>query len=80
MAWLGQPNHHRRIDYVLIGSPLRWRPSIVVRSCSVVLTQPGSDAPSDHYGVVADLALDGVALGRGEGLPAWADTAPTLWP
>jgi hypothetical protein len=79
-AWLGQPVHHRRIDYVLVGSPLRRRPSIVIRSCAVVLAEQGHDAPSDHYGVVADLALGGVVLGRGAGLAAWGETAAQLWP
>jgi endonuclease/exonuclease/phosphatase family metal-dependent hydrolase len=53
----GQPAHHRRIDYVFIGSPFRWKPRLVVRSARVVLKQSGADAPSDHYGVMGDLDL-----------------------
>lgn len=79
-AIFAQPLHHRRIDYVLIGSPFRWRPRVVVRSCRVVLTEMGGDAPSDHYGVMADLELNGVVVGRGEGLAAWTDAANHLWP
>ena len=79
-AVLGQPVHHRRIDYLLVGSPFRWRPRIVVRSCRVVLTEAGSDAPSDHYGVLADLAPNGVVIGGGEGLKAWTAAAAALWP
>jgi endonuclease/exonuclease/phosphatase family metal-dependent hydrolase len=76
----GQPIHHRRIDYVLIGSPFRWQPRVVVRSCRVVLTEVGGDAPSDHYGVMADLAMNGVVGGSEVGLKAWAATARLLWP
>jgi endonuclease/exonuclease/phosphatase family metal-dependent hydrolase len=79
-AIFGQPVHHRRIDYILIGSPFRWRPRIVVRSCQVVLTEVGGDAPSDHYGVMADLELNGVAVGHGEGLVTWTEAANYLWP
>jgi len=79
-AVLGQPVHHRRIDYLLVGSPFRWWPRIVVRSCRVVLTEAGSDAPSDHYGVLADLAPNGVVIGGGEGLKAWTAAAAALWP
>jgi endonuclease/exonuclease/phosphatase family metal-dependent hydrolase len=79
-AIFGQPVHHRRIDYILVGSPFRWRPRVVVRSCRVVLTETGGDAPSDHYGVMADLELNGVAIGRGEGLGAWTEAASFLWP
>jgi endonuclease/exonuclease/phosphatase family metal-dependent hydrolase len=52
--------HHRRIDYVFVGSPFKWKPGIVVRSAAVVLKESGDIAPSDHYGVLADLDLDGV--------------------
>lgn len=51
------PNHHRRIDYVFVGSPFKWTRPIVVRSASVVLKESGAVAPSDHYGVLADLDL-----------------------
>jgi hypothetical protein len=45
-----------------------------------VLTGTADAAPSDHYGVLADLELDGVALGGGRGLETWAETASQLWP
>jgi endonuclease/exonuclease/phosphatase family metal-dependent hydrolase len=79
-AVFAQPVHARRIDYILIGSPFRWRPRIVVRSCRVVLTGGPQAAPSDHYGVTADLDLQGVALGGGLGLDAWPETERMLWP
>jgi endonuclease/exonuclease/phosphatase family metal-dependent hydrolase len=76
-AVFGQRQHHRRIDYILVGSPFRWPPSLVVRSCQVVFTGYGETAPSDHYGVLADLEFDGVALSGGRDLKAWHDL---LWP
>lgn len=79
-AVLAQPAHHRRIDYVFVAAPIRWRPRVVVRSCRVVLTGTAQAAPSDHYGVVADLDLAGVALGDGGGLRTWPDTERLLWP
>jgi endonuclease/exonuclease/phosphatase family metal-dependent hydrolase len=79
-AVLAQPDHHRRIDYVFVGAPPRWRPRVVVRSCQVVLCGTAQAAPSDHYGVLADLDLDGVALGGGRGLEAWPETESLLWP
>ncbi|MCU1613906.1 MAG: putative secreted protein [Frankiales bacterium] len=79
-AVFAQPIHHRRIDYVFIGSPFRWRPRVVVRSCRVALTGTPEAAPSDHYGVLADLEFDGVPLGGGRGLAAWHETAAALWP
>jgi endonuclease/exonuclease/phosphatase family metal-dependent hydrolase len=79
-AVFAQPVHHRRIDYLFIGSPFRWRPRVVVRSCQVVLTGGSQAAPSDHYGVMADLDLNGVALAGGRGLDAWAETEAMLWP
>jgi hypothetical protein len=36
--------------------------------------------PSDHYGVVADLELNEVAIGGGDGLPALRDAHASLWP
>jgi endonuclease/exonuclease/phosphatase family metal-dependent hydrolase len=78
-AVFAQPVHRRRIDYVLVGSPFRWRPRVVVRSCAVVLTGGEHAAPSDHYGVLADLDLDGVALGEGRGLATWPATEAMLW-
>ena len=53
-----QPEHHRRIDYVFVGSPFKWPSGIIVRSAAVVLKERGEIAPSDHYGVLADLDLD----------------------
>jgi endonuclease/exonuclease/phosphatase family metal-dependent hydrolase len=79
-AVFAQPVHHRRIDYVFVGSPFVWRPRVVVRSCQVVMTAPQSCPPSDHYGVVADLDVDGVVLGEGRGLETWDTVAATLWP
>ena len=35
-------------------------PRIVVRSAAVVMKERGDIAPSDHYGVLADLDLQGV--------------------
>jgi endonuclease/exonuclease/phosphatase family metal-dependent hydrolase len=78
-AVFAQPVHHRRIDYVFVGSPLRWRPRVAIRSCQVVLTGEPQAAPSDHYGVLADLDLDGITLGGGCGLETWAETEATLW-
>jgi endonuclease/exonuclease/phosphatase family metal-dependent hydrolase len=78
-AVFAQPVHHRRIDYVFVGSPFRWRPRVVVRSCQVVLTGGPQGAPSDHYGVMADLDLNGITLGDGRGLETWADTEAMLW-
>ena len=51
------PEHQRRIDYVFVGSPFAWPGRIVVRSAAVVLKEQGDVAPSDHYGVMADLDL-----------------------
>jgi endonuclease/exonuclease/phosphatase family metal-dependent hydrolase len=78
-AVFAQPVHRRRIDYVLVGSPFQWRPRVVVRSCQVVLIGGEGAAPSDHYGVLADLDLDGVTLGGGRGLAAWRETEAMLW-
>ncbi len=51
-------DHHRRIDYVFVGSPFKWPSHLVVRSATVVLKERGGIAPSDHYGVMADLDVD----------------------
>ena len=45
----------------------------------MVLTGGPQAAPSDHYGVLADLGLDGIILGNGRGLETWAETEATLW-
>jgi len=78
-AVFAQPVHHRRIDYLFVGSPFRWRPRVAIRSCQVVLIGGPQAAPSDHYGVLADLDLDGIALGAGRGLDTWAETETMLW-
>ncbi len=79
-AVFAQPVHRRRIDYIFVGSPFRWRPRVAIRSCDVVLTGGPQAAPSDHYGVLADLDLSGITLGGGQGLETWADTEAMLWP
>jgi endonuclease/exonuclease/phosphatase family metal-dependent hydrolase len=79
-AVLAQPVHHRRIDYVLVRAPAQWPSQVVVRSAQVVLTGTADAAPSDHYGVLADLDLNGVGLGDGGGLEAWPATEALLWP
>jgi endonuclease/exonuclease/phosphatase family metal-dependent hydrolase len=54
---VGQPNHRRRIDYVLVGHA---QPN---RRCSVVSAELAFDRPvdgvwpSDHFGVVADVEI-----------------------
>jgi endonuclease/exonuclease/phosphatase family metal-dependent hydrolase len=79
-AVFAQPVHHRRIDYIFVGSPFRWRPRIAVRSSQVVLRGDQTSAPSDHFAVMADLDLNGITLGQSRGLDTWADTAEMLWP
>ncbi len=49
--------HHRRIDYVFVGSPIRWDPGIIVTAARVVGQYTDGGAPSDHYGVLAELEL-----------------------
>lgn len=77
-AAFGEPEHHRRIDYVFVGSPIRWRPRLVIRSTSVVGRFEDGAAPSDHYGVLAELELDGDTVGGGRGLEAWDETKREL--
>jgi endonuclease/exonuclease/phosphatase family metal-dependent hydrolase len=79
-AVFAQPVHARRIDYVFVGSPLIWRPRVVVRSSRVVLKGTVHAAPSDHWGVLADVEVDGTAAGGGQGLGAWDETARVLPP
>ncbi len=79
-AVFSEPVHHRRIDYVFVGSPFLWRPRVLIRSCEVALRGRSDAAPSDHWGVVADLDLDGIRLGGGRGLETWEETATGLWP
>src|SRR3954453_3744318 len=78
-AVFAEPDHHRRIDYVFVGSPFTWRPRVAVRSARVVLVGDAQAAPSDHWGVLADVDLDGIALGGGRGLETWEETAQLLW-
>jgi endonuclease/exonuclease/phosphatase family metal-dependent hydrolase len=77
-AVFSEPDHHRRIDYIFVGSPIRWKPRLVVRSASVVGRYEGGAAPSDHYGVLADIELDGDRVGGGRGLDAWDETKLSL--
>lgn len=77
-AVFGEPEHHRRIDYVLVGSPIRWKPRLVIRSAAVVGHFEDGAAPSDHYGVLADIELDGDRIGGGRGLDAWDETKQAL--
>jgi len=79
-AVFAEPEHHRRIDYVLVGSPFTWRPRVAVRSARVVLKGDAQAAPSDHWGVLADVDLDGITLGGGRGLETWEESAGLLWP
>ncbi len=53
---------------------------VVVRSARVVLRGDARAAPSDHWGVLADLDIDGIALGGSRGLETWDETARLLWP
>jgi endonuclease/exonuclease/phosphatase family metal-dependent hydrolase len=59
--YVGQPNHRRRIDYVLVGSePAHPEAYARVRSAAVCFDKPtGGLWPSDHFGVVVDLDLGG---------------------
>lgn len=51
-------NHHRRIDYVFVGSPHHYRGYARVVSAKVVLNKPsGQNWPSDHFGVLAEIAV-----------------------
>jgi len=79
-AVFAEPVHHRRIDYVFVGSPIRWKPRLVIRSSRVVGIDENGAAPSDHYGVLADIELDGDTVGGGRGLDGWDDTHAALWP
>jgi endonuclease/exonuclease/phosphatase family metal-dependent hydrolase len=49
--------HHRRIDYILVGSPHHYRGRARVVSCRVALNEPAGNVwPSDHFGVLAEVA------------------------
>ena len=52
------------------------KPSLIVTGARVVGQYADGGAPSDHYGVLAELELDGDRLGhgRGRGLEAWDET------
>lgn len=76
LAVFAQPEHHRRIDYVFLGSPFRWSPRWVVRSSRVALVGTPEAAPSDHWGVVTDLSL----LPPSDGLAGWSAIHDQLWP
>lgn len=54
-----QPGHHRRIDYVFVGSPHAHPNAFArVRSADLAFDKPADGLwPSDHYGVVADLEV-----------------------
>jgi endonuclease/exonuclease/phosphatase family metal-dependent hydrolase len=54
-----QPNHGRRIDYILVGTPHSHPDAFArVRSASLAFDKPTDGIwPSDHYGVVADLDI-----------------------
>lgn len=78
-AVFAQPVHNRRIDYVFVGSPIRWKPRLIVTSARVVGQYADGAAPSDHYGVLAELELDGDRVGNGRGLEGWNETKERLW-
>jgi endonuclease/exonuclease/phosphatase family metal-dependent hydrolase len=58
-AVVRQPQHHRRIDYVFIGSWHQHRGAYCqVRSAAVAFDQPFDGVwASDHHGVVVDVEL-----------------------
>jgi len=50
---LGQPTHHRRLDYILTAMPRAYRTRVLHAA------QVGTDPIlSDHYGVLADLSVE----------------------
>jgi endonuclease/exonuclease/phosphatase family metal-dependent hydrolase len=77
-AVFAQPMHHRRIDYVFVGSPIRWKPRVIVTDARVVGQYTDGAAPSDHYGVLADLEIDGERIGSGRGLDGWNEAKKGL--
>ncbi len=51
-------NHHRRIDYILLGSPHHYCGFARVISSCVVFDSPANGVwPSDHFGVMAEIAV-----------------------
>lgn len=53
---LYDPDHHRRIDYIFMGSPHHYRRYARVVSARVALNRPVDGVyPSDHYGVFAEI-------------------------
>jgi endonuclease/exonuclease/phosphatase family metal-dependent hydrolase len=55
-GWVQAP-HHRRIDYILVGT-LERHPDVrrVVKSCSVAMNDP-LEPESDHYAVVSEIEM-----------------------
>ncbi len=53
-------SHHRRIDYILVGSPHHYRRLARIVSCRVVLDSPDDAGvwPSDHFGVLAEISTE----------------------
>lgn len=78
-AVFAQPQHRRRIDYIFVGSPFTWQPRILIRSAAVVMQGDVRAAPSDHFAVMADLQLDAVSLGAGQGMQTWSGAKEWLW-
>jgi endonuclease/exonuclease/phosphatase family metal-dependent hydrolase len=62
-ALVGQPNHRRRLDYVLVGSrQAHPRTSGRIVSGRLALDQPVDEVwASDHFGVVVELDLEGAS-------------------
>lgn len=55
--YLHTNDHHRRIDYIFVGSPHQYKGYARVVSCRVVLDHPeGDNWPSDHFGVFAEIS------------------------
>ncbi|MCA1570389.1 MAG: hypothetical protein LC798_08755 [Chloroflexi bacterium] len=74
------PYEVREPLYVFVGSLVRWKPRLVIRSSRVVGVDENGAAPSDRYDVLADIELDGDTVGGGRGLDGWDDTHAALWP
>lgn len=56
MEKLRQPNHARRIDYILLGSPHDYQPYAAFTTCRVELMAPADGVwASDHYAVYAEI-------------------------
>jgi len=63
-AVVRQPNHQRRIDYILVGSAHAHPDAYAqIRAASLAFTQPQDGVwPSDHYGLCVDLDIDNNAV------------------